>query len=140
MQRASPLAVTSLWGRVYTANPRAENLDFQGFDSVRFLILRVGISRSTRNFPEIPTRRFLVCGFSVSGLAVQPSPERTSHSQKVGSPQSPEERARAEERRVWKPLLPRPVMFLVAVQGLSSPLAAREQKLVFPYRFPTLTV
>ena len=57
-------------GRAARANPRTNNLDFQGFDSVRVSILRPGISRSIENFPEIQTQRFLVCGFLVCGLAV----------------------------------------------------------------------
>ena len=36
-----------------TANPRAKDLDFGGFDSGRFLILKVGNPGPARSFPEI---------------------------------------------------------------------------------------
>ena len=52
------------------ANPRSKNPDFRRFDSSWFLILRGGMPWSTGNFPEIQAQRFLVCGFSVRGLAV----------------------------------------------------------------------
>ena len=35
-----------------TANTQTKNLDFKGFDSVRFLCLRGGITRSIGNFPK----------------------------------------------------------------------------------------
>ena len=36
-----------------TANPQTKNLEFRVFDSVRFSILRCGIPRSFKDFPEI---------------------------------------------------------------------------------------
>ena len=53
-----------------TANPRSRDLEYQGFDSVRFSVVRGGIPRSIWNSPAIRTQRFVVCGFSVCGLAV----------------------------------------------------------------------
>ena len=47
------------------------NQEFQGVDSVRFLILRCGIPRSIGNFPEIQTQRFN----SLRTDGTDPSPE-----------------------------------------------------------------
>ena len=46
-----------------TGNPRTKNLNFTGFDSGRFLILRGGIPRSAANSPEVQTQRVLGYGF-----------------------------------------------------------------------------
>ena len=42
-----------------TANSQTKNPTYQGFDSVRFCILRAGIPRSMGNFPERKTHTFL---------------------------------------------------------------------------------
>ena len=51
-------------------NPQTKHLDFQGFDSVRFLIPRGGIPRSIGHLPENRTQIFLAWGFLVCGLAI----------------------------------------------------------------------
>ena len=48
-----------------TASRHTDNVEFQGFDSVRFLILRGGIPRSVRASPKLQNQRSLVCGFLV---------------------------------------------------------------------------
>ena len=50
-----------------------QNLELQGFDSSRSLILRCGIPRSIGIFPEIYHQRLLVCGILVRGLAIRPN-------------------------------------------------------------------
>ena len=58
-----------LFGR--TANPQTKNLEFQGFDSVRFLDFRGGVPSSIGDAPGIWTHMFSVCGFLVCALAVE---------------------------------------------------------------------
>ena len=54
---ANPTHEIATWiGR--KADPETENPEFQGFDSVRFLVSSDGIPRSIGNFPEIKTQRF----------------------------------------------------------------------------------
>ena len=52
--------VLDMLGPMDTANLQANNLEFQGFNSVRFLGSTGGIHRSTGTFPEVLTQRFLV--------------------------------------------------------------------------------
>ena len=52
--------------------PRIRSL--RGSESGSFLFMRGGLLRSMGNFPEKNSRRFLVCGFSIRGLAVSVRP------------------------------------------------------------------
>ena len=54
----------------HTVSPRTKSLDWRGFGSSGFSISRGGMPRSSGNLPDLQTQGFLVCGFSVCGLAV----------------------------------------------------------------------
>ena len=65
----------------FTANPQTRDLEFQRFDSVRFLMFKDGIPRSTGNFLEIMTRVLLVWILSMwTGRAIIISSSSSSSS------------------------------------------------------------
>ena len=71
-----------------TVSPRTKDLDFRGFDLVRFAIVRGGIPRSVLSFPEIQTRRFFLCGLLACELTVcaRAAPCRRRQAGPSGSP------------------------------------------------------
>ena len=64
-----------------TANLRSKILDFRGFDSIRILILRVGILMSIGDFPEMLSQQTLVGVILVGTLGVACSSKAQPQSQ-----------------------------------------------------------